>query len=209
MVSHAAREDTRNLGRSYAGAGAGAARSATVLQREVLILADFHETGGLMLSKQWQAQRRQILKAGSGGGLLALAVAAGLITPFEGQAQQAWNSSAFDARNFAAAIKSLGGASSAESKAVLINAPDVAENGMMVPIAVTSNVPQTRSIAILIEENPNPLAAVFEIPDNTNPFINTRVKMAQSSNVYALVRARDGYFHAIRHITVTVGGCGG
>jgi sulfur-oxidizing protein SoxY len=162
-----------------------------------------------MDSKRWQEQRRHILKAGSGGGVLALAFAAGLITPEEVLAQQGWNKNAFDTKSLAETVKALGGAASTESKAVQINAPDIAENGMVVPIAVTSSLPKTESIAILIEKNPNMLSSVFDIPDNTEAFITTRVKMAQTSNVYALVKADGKYFHAVKDIKVTIGGCGG
>ena len=79
----------------------------------------------------------------------------------------------------------------------------------MVPIGITSNVPKTESIAILIEKNPNLLAAVFDIPAGTDPTISTRVKMAQSSNVYALVKADGKYYVAAKDIKVTLGGCGG
>jgi sulfur-oxidizing protein SoxY len=162
-----------------------------------------------MDSKRWQEQRRHILKAGSGGGVLALAFAAGLITPEEVLAQQGWNKNAFDTKSLAETVKALGGAASTESKAVLINAPDIAENGMVVPIAVTSSLPKTESIAILVEKNPNMLSSVFDIPDNTEAFITTRVKMAQTSNVYVLVKADGKYFHAVKDIKVTIGGCGG
>ena len=76
-------------------------------------------------------------------------------------------------------------------------------------IGVTSRIPKTDSIAILIEKNPNPLAAVFDIPVGTEPAISTRVKMAQTSNVYALVRADGKYYVAAKEIKVTLGGCGG
>jgi len=79
----------------------------------------------------------------------------------------------------------------------------------VVPIGVTSNIPKTESIAILIEKNPNLLAAVFDIPTGTETSISTRVKMAQSSNVYALVKADGKYYVAAKDIKVTLGGCGG
>ncbi len=162
-----------------------------------------------MASMRWREQRRQILKAGAGGSVLALAFAAGLITPEQVLAQQGWNKNAFDTKSFGDAVKALGGAASTETKGVLINAPDIAENGMVVPISVTSNLPKTESIAILIEKNPSVLSSVFEFPDGTDPFIVSRVKMAQTSNVYALVKADGKYFHAVKDIKVTLGGCGG
>ena len=77
------------------------------------------------------------------------------------------------------------------------------------PIGVTSAIPNTESIAILIENNPNMIAAVFDIPPGTEPAISTRVKMGETSNVYALVKADGKYFVASKEIKVTLGGCGG
>jgi sulfur-oxidizing protein SoxY len=150
--------------------------------------------------------RRDILKAG--GGLLALAVAAGIIKPEEALAQE-WNRAAFDSRSLADTVKALGGSGSTESKDIQFTAPDIAENGAVVPISVESKLPKTQTIAILIEKNPNALSANFEIPEGTDPFITTRVKMAETSNVYALVQADGKYFHAVKEIKVTIGGCGG
>ncbi|MCX7151926.1 MAG: thiosulfate oxidation carrier protein SoxY, partial [Proteobacteria bacterium] len=90
-----------------------------------------------------------------------------------------------------------------------ITAPDIAENGMVVPISVTSNLAKTQSIAILVEKNPSTLSASFDIPDGTDPFVQTRVKMGQSSNVYAVVKADGKYYSAVKEIKVTLGGCGG
>jgi len=153
-------------------------------------------------------KRRDVLKAGGGASVLALAVAAGLIKPGEAFAQE-WNKGAFDAKTFADTVKALGGGSSTESKDIQITAPDIAENGAVVPISVETKLPKTQAIAIMIEKNPNALSANFDIPDGTDPFVTTRVKMAQTSNVYALVRADGKYFHAVKEIKVTIGGCGG
>ncbi|MGB7542437.1 MAG: thiosulfate oxidation carrier protein SoxY [Burkholderiales bacterium] len=150
--------------------------------------------------------RREILKAG--GGLLALAVAAGIIKPEEALAQE-WNRAAFDSRSLADTVKALGGSGSTESNDIQFTAPDIAENGAVVPISVESKLPKTQTIAILIEKNPNALSANFEIPEGTDPFITTRVKMAETSKVYALVKADGKYFHAVKEIKVTIGGCGG
>lgn len=155
-------------------------------------------------------RRRELLKAGGGAGMIAAALAAGLIRPGEALAQaQAWNKAAFDARNFADTLKALGGAGSTESKDIEFTAPDIAENGAVVPLTVESRLAGTQAIAILIEKNPNMLSAEFEIPGGTDPFITTRVKMAETSKVYALVRAGGKYFHTAKEIKVTIGGCGG
>ena len=151
------------------------------------------------------ARRREVLKAG--GGVLALA-AAGIIKPGEALAQE-WNKAAFDTKSVAETVKALGGSGSTASSAIEINAPDIAENGAVVPVAVESKLPKTQAIAILIEKNPNTLSAEFDIPAGTDPFVSTRVKMAETSNVYALVIADGKYFHAMKEIKVTIGGCGG
>ena len=121
----------------------------------------------------------------------------------------AFNKSAFDAKSVADAVKAYGAAAPVESKDVTLTAPDIAENGAVVPIGITSNIPKTESIAILIEKNPNTLAAVFDIPPGTEPALSTRVKMGQTSNVHALVKADGKYYVASKEIKVTLGGCGG
>jgi sulfur-oxidizing protein SoxY len=153
-------------------------------------------------------RRRGILKAGGGSGVLALAAAAGLIRAGEAFAEQ-WNKAAFETKTVAATLKALGGGGSAESAQVQITAPDIAENGAVVPITIESGLAKTQSIAILIEKNPSTLSADFDIPEGTDPFITTRVKMAETSNIYAVVKADGKYFHAVKEIKVTLGGCGG
>jgi sulfur-oxidizing protein SoxY len=150
--------------------------------------------------------RREVLKLG--GGALALAVAAGLLEPEEASAQQ-WNKSAFSAKSFPDTVRALGGAASTESASIQITAPDIAENGAVVPVSVESRLPKTQMIAILVEKNPNTLSAEFEIPEGTDPFVTTRVKMAETSNIYALVKADGRYYHAVKETKVTIGGCGG
>ena len=122
---------------------------------------------------------------------------------------QQWNKTAFETKGLADTVKALGGSGSTESARIQITAPDIAENGAVVPITVESGIARTQAIAILIEKNPNTLSANFDIPDGTDPFVTTRVKMAETSNVYALVKADGKYFHAVKEIKVTLGGCGG
>jgi len=154
-------------------------------------------------------KRRAILKSGGGATLLGLLTAAGWLKPGDATAQT-WNKAAFDTHSLADTMKALGGGDPAQSKdIVFFQTPEIAENGAVVPIGITSNIPKTESIAILIEKNPNLLAAVFDIPAGTDATISTRVKMAQSSNVYALVRADGKYYVAAKDIKVTLGGCGG
>ena len=107
-------------------------------------------------------------------------------------------------------MKALGGGAPVQSKDIaFVATPDIAENGAVVPIGITSTLPKTESIAILIEKNPNILAANFDIPPGTDSAISTRVKMGQTSNVYALVKADGKYYVATKEIKVTLGGCGG
>ncbi len=150
-------------------------------------------------------KRRAVLK--TGGSLLALG-AAGLLRPSQALAQD-WNKAAFTTRSLADAIKALGGSGSTESRDIVITAPDIAENSAVVPITVESRVARTQAIAFVIEKNPSILSANFDIPEGTDPFVTTRVKMAETSNVYALVRADGKYYHAVKEIKVTQGGCGG
>jgi len=152
--------------------------------------------------------RREVLKSGGGAGLFAWAVAVGLVKPSQALAQ-GWNKAAFETKSVADTIRALGGSGSTESKDIQITAPDIAENGAVVPISVESRLARTQAIAILIEKNPFTLSADFRIPAGTDPFVSTRVKMAETSNIYALVIADGKYFHAVKEIKVTIGGCGG
>lgn len=152
--------------------------------------------------------RRKVLQSGGGAAVLGLAMAAGLFKP--GSAWADWNKAAFDTKSMADTVKAMGGGTPTESKDITITSPDIAENGAVVPFTISSKVPNTESIALLVEKNPNTLAANFQIPQGTEPWINTRVKMGQTSNVIALVKSSDGKFHyASKEVKVTLGGCGG
>ena len=154
-------------------------------------------------------KRRKILQSGGALTLLSLVAAAGWLRPGDALAAE-WNQAAFEAKTLEDTLKALGGSTPAQSKDVaFVSTPDIAENGAVVPIGVTSTIPKTESIAILVEKNPNMLAAVFDIPPGTDPAINTRIKMGQSSNVYALVKAEGKWYVASKEIKVTLGGCGG
>ena len=149
--------------------------------------------------------RRDVMRH---GGIVALLMAAGLLRPGNVCAAD-WNQAAFEIKKFEDLVTLLGGEPATVSDAININAPDIAENGAVVPITVSSAVPGTDAISILVEKNPNVLAAAFEIPAGTLPEINTRVKMAQTSNLFVLVRAGGKYFYAAKEIKITLGGCGG
>jgi sulfur-oxidizing protein SoxY len=133
-------------------------------------------------------------------------VACGLLTAR--QAQAFADASAFELKTMDEALKALGG-TPADSKDITITSPDIAENGAVVPVAVTSNLPKTQEIYIVVEKNPNPLTAGFTIPEGTDPFVSTRVKMGQSTNVYAVVKADGKLYSTHKETKVTLGGCGG
>ncbi len=152
--------------------------------------------------------RRKVLKSGGGITLAALLAAAGWAP--RDAAAQSWNKAAFDTHSMDETLKAIGAGAPAQSKEVtFFSTPDIAENGAVVPIGIASALPKTESIAILVEKNPNMLTAMFDIPAGTEPTITTRIKMGQSSNVYALVKADGKYYVASKEIKVTLGGCGG
>jgi sulfur-oxidizing protein SoxY len=152
--------------------------------------------------------RRRTLKAGGSAGLLALLAAAGIVRPGEIFAAE-WNKAAFDVKNTQEALKALGASGPANSADIVIRAADIAENGAVVPVGVESRIPGTQSISILIDKNPFPLAATFDIPSGTDPSVTTRIKMGQTSEVFALVKAEGKFYVAKKEIKVTLGGCGG
>ena len=152
-------------------------------------------------------QRRNLLKGSSGAALLGLLAAAGLIKPELALAD--WNKAAFDAKSMADTLKALGVAGTTDSKDVQVTGPDIAENGAVVPVGVSSTLPNVSMVAILIEKNPNALSATFNLPEGTEANVQTRVKMGQTSNVYALVKSDGKFFMATKEIKVTLGGCGG
>ncbi len=152
-------------------------------------------------------QRRDTLKAGGGLGVLGLLAAAGMLKPEFAQA--AWNKEAFDAKTMDAAFSAMGADKPGESADVQITAPDIAENGAVVPVGVVSNLPKTEQIAIMIEKNPNMLAATFTLPEGTAADVQTRVKMGQTSDIYAIVKADGKFYMAKKEVKVTLGGCGG
>jgi sulfur-oxidizing protein SoxY len=122
-----------------------------------------------------------------------------------------WNAAAFNAKTLKEALEALGAGTPAPTTDVSWGAtPEIAENGAVVPVSLSSRIPATDAIAILIEKNPNKLAAACFFPEGTAPALSTRVKMSESSLVHALVKTRDGKaFMASREIKVTLGGCGG
>jgi len=149
--------------------------------------------------------RREVLSRGAVvAGLLA---GAGLLPR---AAQAAWPQAAFDAKSMAEAVKALGGGAPAESKDVMLTGPDIAENGAVVPLGCACALPGVKRLLLLVEKNPNVLSAVFDVSDSVEANFSTRVKMGQSSNVYAVAMMGDGkVLYAQKEVKVTLGGCGG
>ena len=136
----------------------------------------------------------------------ALLAAAGL---WPGQARAAWNRAAFEARSLADVIKALGGGAPAASKDVALGGPDIAENGAVVPLVLSSGLPGIRRLVLLVEKNPNILSAVFELGEGVEADFRLNLKMAQSSNVYLVAMMDDGrVLYTVRDIKVTIGSCG-
>jgi sulfur-oxidizing protein SoxY len=153
-------------------------------------------------------QRRIFLRLITVGGATLVALGTGLITPQ--QAWAAWPKQAFDAENLDAALKALfEGASAEESEAINLKAPDIAENGAVVPVSVQTDLPNVESISILVENNPSPLAASFELTPEAIADVSTRLKMSETSNVIAMVKSEGKLFMTKKEVKVTIGGCGG
>ncbi|HEX4927666.1 MAG TPA: thiosulfate oxidation carrier protein SoxY [Burkholderiales bacterium] len=145
---------------------------------------------------------RRLLLQGAG------ALAAGLLTPLAALAAT-WNKEAFGAKTPADALKGIGASAATPSNDVIIEAPEIAENGAVVPIEITSQVPGTKSIAVVIDKNPFPLVAKFDFMEGALPYVKVNVKMGETSDVRAVAEANGKHYSATKNIKVTIGGCGG
>src|SRR5688572_20777093 len=139
--------------------------------------------------------------------LLLQTLALGLLTPL--RALAAWNKEAFGSKTAADALKGLGVGASTESKDIVIDAPQIAENGAVVPIEISSNIPNTKSISLVVEKNPFPLAAKFDFGEGAMPYVKVNVKMGESSFVRVVAEAGGRFYTASKEVKVTIGGCGG
>jgi len=153
------------------------------------------------------ALRRNVLKGAAGAGTVAVAVAAGLLKPT--QALAAAPRSAFEAKNVGDAMKGLGVSAPADSKDIVIKAPDIAENGAVVPVEVSSGIAGTSAIAIIAEKNVTPLVGEFNLAGGTQGFVSTRIKMGATALIRAVVTAGGKSYTAAKEVKVTIGGCGG
>lgn len=149
--------------------------------------------------------RRDILRISA---ILGVAFTSGLLKPSDVFAAE-WNQKVFDAKGLQDAIQALGADKFVESQDVSLNGPDIAENGAVVPVSMDSKAPNTEYMAILVDNNPNAMAAGFNIPAGTEPSISTRIKMGGTSKVHALAKADGKWLIATKEIKVTLGGCGG
>lgn len=153
-------------------------------------------------------KRRIFLKGSLATGAVGMAVSTGLLTPRLSLA--AWSKAAFEAKDVTGAVSSLyGSADMTGSDKINIKAPDIAENGAVVPVTVTSGIDGTSSISIIADQNATPLTADFIMGPGTEGYVSTRIKMGKTANVIAVVKAGDKLYSAKKEVKVTIGGCGG
>lgn len=153
--------------------------------------------------------RRKLLKGSASAALLSPLLGSGLLIPTTVLAAE-WNKTAFTARNVNDALKAYGAVNAVESRDIVINAPEIAENGAKVEVEITSNMANTRSLAIFADKNPMPLCAAIDISGNALPYLRAQLKLAESMRIRVVAKTADGKTHvAFREIKVTLGGCGG
>lgn len=151
--------------------------------------------------------RRNVLKSAGATGVVSVAIAAGLLKP--GMALADWNKAAFEAKDMAGAMGGVGGEAAAASADITVKAPDIAENGAVVPVEVSSKIVGTDRIGLISEKNGFPLIADFKLMNGAEGFVSTRIKMGATSNVIAVVHAGGKAYKAHKEVKVTIGGCGG
>ncbi|MCY4514743.1 MAG: thiosulfate oxidation carrier protein SoxY [Candidatus Tectomicrobia bacterium] len=145
--------------------------------------------------------RRKVIQGGMMAGLATLVGVPKLLLA-------AWPKDAFKAKSMEDALAALTGTAEAQDGEIVIKAPEIAENGAVVPVSVTSHIANTESIAIIVPNNPQPLAASFELMGG-EPFVSVRIKMAQTSDVVAVVKSGGQVYQGRKEVKVTIGGCGG
>lgn len=152
--------------------------------------------------------RRQVVKAGGATALYAALASIGFFQANPAMAA-AWKKDWFDAKSMPEALKAMGVSNPPNSNDIAITSPDIAENGAVVPVGIASKIPKTEMSALLVEKNPNMLAGFYEFTSDAVADVSMRVKMGQSSDVIAIVKADGKFFMAKKEIKVTLGGCGG
>jgi len=154
-------------------------------------------------------QRRSFLKGSLAGSAIAVALGAGLLQPRTVLAA-AWPKSAFKAKTAQDAMSRMyGSAESTPSSDITIKAPDIAENGAVVPVAISTSLSNVTSIGIIAEKNPMPMSANFEMAPNAKGYISARIKMGKTSSIIAIVVAGGKTYSTRKEVKVTIGGCGG
>lgn len=153
--------------------------------------------------------RRTILKGAVAGGLAGLGLGSFPFPVFAETNAKDWPKDAFKQKSEADVLKALYGKTAKASDKISLDAPEIAENGAVVPIAVTSALPKVTGIAILVLNNPNVLAAAYKIPEGTEATVSNRLKMAKTSKVVAVIESDGKLYSASKQVKVTVGGCGG
>lgn len=159
--------------------------------------------------------RRNFLQT-SAGTVIALALASGLLRParaatrvVDGADTADWRAAAFAARSLPGVLEALGLPMPVEDARLVLQAPAIADNGAVVPVTLACTLPGVRRLAVLVEKNPATLAALFELSAGVLPQLTTRIKLAETSQVYGLAETADGLFYAHQVVKVTLGGCGG
>lgn len=153
--------------------------------------------------------RRKFLKGGASAALLSPLLGTGLLIPTSVLAAD-WNKNAFSSRNVNDALKAYGSANAADSREITINAPEIAENGAKVEVEITSNIANTRSLAIFADKNPMPMCSAIEFSGPVLPYVRAQLKLSETTRIRAVAKTSDGKSYvAFREIKVTLGGCGG
>lgn len=151
--------------------------------------------------------RRIFLQNAMGTGAVAVAASCGLLVP--GSILAAWNKAGFAAKGIGPALTAAGLDGAAASDKIKIKAPDIAENGAVVPVTVSTSIAGAEKITLLTEKNGTPLTAIFNLGKGTEAYVSTRIKMGKTSNVIAVVSAGGKHYKAHKEVKVTIGGCGG
>lgn len=151
-------------------------------------------------------ERRKALKAGCSLGLLGLLATMGLVQSGTARATER-NNRVFEAKTMDEALDALGVVIPENSAAIQLTAPETAENGAFVPITITSSLPRIEQISVIVDKNPTMLAANFILPEGTEGFITTRIKMGQTAMVVVLVKSNGKFYRASREVKVVLGGC--
>jgi sulfur-oxidizing protein SoxY len=165
----------------------------------------------ITLEERFPATRRLVLRGAGSIALtgLGLGIASLCGLPARAAANDKYPDEAFKQKDSKEAIRLLYGRTAEPSEKIKLDAPEIAENGAVVPISVSTSLADVTSIAFVVPENPNVLAAYYRLPQGTMPNISNRLKMAKTSNVIVLVESGGKLFSAIKEVKVTVGGCGG